>query len=73
MILKAIDLSMEMKACSPVFPDCPTPTVHSWATIRVHGYYSNILQFIEHTTTHVGAPARFIEDAPTINATPLVR
>jgi kynurenine formamidase len=73
MVLKVIDLSMEIKTGSPVFPGYPTPIVHPWTTIREHGYYSNILQFVEHTATHVDAPAHFIEGAPTIDAVPLER
>ena len=71
--MKIIDLTMELKTGSPVFPGYPTPIVHTWTTIKEHGYYSNLLQLVEHTGTHVDSPAHFIEGAPTIDKVPLER
>jgi len=70
---KLIDLTMEIRTGTPVFPGYPTPIVHTWTTIREHGYYSNLLQFVEHTSTHVDAPAHFAEGADTVDRVPLDR
>ncbi|RLE72941.1 MAG: cyclase family protein [Thermoprotei archaeon] len=70
---RIIDLTMDLKTGSPVFPGYPTPIVHRWTSIEEHGYYSNLLMFVEHTGTHVDSPAHFIKDAPTIDKVPLER
>lgn len=71
--MKIIDLSMEIKTGSPVFPGYPIPVVHTWTSIKEHGFYSNILIFVEHTGTHVDSPAHFVEGAPTIDEIPIER
>jgi len=68
---KVVDLTMEIKTGVPVFPGYPTPIVHTWTTIKEHGYYSNLLVFAEHTATHVDSPAHFIEGAQTIDGVSL--
>jgi len=67
---KVIDLTMILKTGAPVFPGYPTPIVHTWVTIEKAGYYANLLMFVEHTGTHVDAPAHFVKDAPTIDEVP---
>jgi kynurenine formamidase len=62
---------MTLKTGTPVFPGYPTPIVHKWTSIREHGYYSNLLMFVEHTGTHVDVPAHFIEDGDTVDKVPL--
>ena len=73
MVRRILDLTMVLKTGSPVFPGYPTPIVHTWTTIKEHGYYSNLVMFVEHTGTHVDSPAHFIEGAPTIDEVPLER
>ncbi len=70
---RVVDLTMELRTGTPVFPSYPIPIVHTWTTIKEHGYYSNLLIFVEHTGTHVDSPAHFIEGAPTIDRIPLER
>ena len=70
---KIIDLTMDLKTNAPVFPGYPIPIVHRWTSIEEHGYYSNLLMFVEHTGTHVDSPAHFIKDAPTIDKVSLER
>ena len=71
--MKVVDLTMSLKTGSPVFPGYPIPLVHTWTTIKEHGYYSNLLMLVEHTLTHVDSPAHFIEGAATIDEVPLER
>jgi len=70
MTRRVVDLTMEIRTGTPVFPGYPVPVVHTWTTIKEHGYYSNLLIFVEHTATHVDSPAHFIEGAPTIDEVP---
>ncbi len=72
-VARIIDLSMTLYTGLPVFEGYPVPVVHEWTSIEKHGYYSNILILVEHTGTHVDAPAHFIERAPTIDEVPLDR
>ncbi len=71
--MKIIDLTMELRTGTPVYPSYPIPIVHRWTSIREHGFYSNILVIVEHTGTHVDAPAHFIEGGTTIDKLPLER
>ena len=73
MVRKIIDLTMELKTGLPVFSGYPVPIVHKWTSIEEHGYYSNLLMFVEHTGTHVDAPAHFIKNALTIDKVPIER
>ncbi|ALM74644.1 cyclase family protein [Thermococcus barophilus] len=70
---KIVDLTMPLKTGAPVFPGYPTPIVHQWTSIEKDGYYSNLLMFVEHTGTHVDAPAHFVKDGATIDEVPLDR
>ncbi len=67
---RIVDLTMTLKTGTPVFPGYPIPIVHTWTTVREHGYYSNLLILVEHTGTHVDAPAHFIENGTTIDEVP---
>ncbi len=71
--MKIIDLTMRLKTGFPVFPGYPVPIVHRWTSIEEHGYYSNLLMLVEHTATHVDAPAHFVENGATIDEVPLDR
>jgi kynurenine formamidase len=71
--IKVVDLSMEIKTNTPVFQIYPISIVHTWTNIREHGFYSNLLMLVEHTGTHVDAPAHVIEGGETIDSIPLER
>ena len=71
--MKIVDLTMPLSGETPVFPSYPKPVVHTWTTIRNHGYYSNLLLLVEHTGTHVDAPAHFIDGGETVDRVPLDR
>lgn len=61
-----IDLTMALKSGMGVFPGSPKPAILNWTKYDVHGYYSNVLYFHEHTATHVDAPAHFIPGGKTL-------
>jgi len=69
--MKIIDLSFEIHSGAPVFPGYPVPIVHKWTSIEEHGYYANLLVFVEHTLTHVDVPAHFIKNGITVEHVPL--
>jgi len=71
--IKVVDLSMEIKTNTPVFQIYPVPIVHTWTNIKEHGFYSNLLMFVEHTGTHVDAPAHVLEGRETVDLIPLER
>ncbi len=71
--MEIIDLSFEIYSGAPVFSNYPAPIVHKWTSIKEHGYYSNLLMFVEHTLTHVDVPAHFIENGETVEKVPLER
>jgi len=71
--MKIIDLSFEIHTGAPVFPLYPVPIVHKWTSIDEHGYYSNLLMFVEHTLTHVDVPAHFVKNGLTVEQMPLER
>jgi len=71
--MKIVDLTVDLKTNTPVFPGYPIPIIHQWTSVKEHGYYSNVLMLVEHTGTHVDSPAHFIEGAPTIDKVPLER
>lgn len=73
MRIKVVDLSMEIKTNTPVFQIYPVPIVHTWTNIKEHGFYSNLLMFVEHTGTHVDAPAHVLEGRETVDLIPLER
>ena len=69
---EVVDLSVPIASLeTPVFPGYPQPLRTTFTTIDRHGYNSNVWIFVEHTATHVDAPAHFIEGAPTIDKMPL--
>lgn len=71
-IRRVVDLSVTIKSQdTPVFPGYPQPLRTNMTTLRDNGYLSYFWSFVEHTATHVDAPAHFVEGAPTVDAVPL--
>lgn len=73
MARKIVDLTMEFGTGLPVSPGYPILIVHRWTSIEEHGYCSNLLMLVEHTGTHVDAPAHFIGNAPAVDKVPIER
>lgn len=69
-----IDLSVPIKSLdTPIFPGYPQPLRSTMTTIKDNGYQSYVWSFVEHTATHVDAPAHFVEGAKTVESVPLSR
>ncbi len=69
---EVIDLSVPLKSLdTPVFPGYPQPLRSIFTTIRDVGYASYIWVFAEHTSTHVDAPAHFIEGGLSVDKVPI--
>lgn len=64
---KVIDLTRPISGESWVFPGQPQPVVFPWTTIENHGYATFALFMVEHTATHVDAPAHFLPQGTTID------
>ncbi|RLE54963.1 MAG: cyclase family protein [Thermoprotei archaeon] len=65
-MVKVVDLTLEIRDGMQVFPLYVPPTIRSWTRLELHGFSSNLLLMVEHTGTHVDAPAHFIHGGATI-------
>jgi len=72
--IEVVDLSTPIASLSTaVFPGYPQPLKSTFTTIDENGYRSHIWSFVEHTATHVDAPAHFLKNGLTIDRVPLSR
>ncbi len=70
--MKVIDLSKPIASLStPMFPGYPQPLRAKFATFEEKGYEANVWLFVEHTSTHVDAPAHFVKGGKTIDEIPV--
>jgi kynurenine formamidase len=60
-VVDIVDLSMEIKGDTPVYPGDPIPKIKSAANISEDGYNVSHLDIGSHTGTHVDAPFHFQE------------
>ncbi len=65
-----IDLSHPIENGIPLFFSI-LKGVKTIATVSENGYYMNLLEMTEHTSTHMDAPAHFIATGRTIDKIPL--
>ena len=65
------DLTHTITPETPVFPGYPQPVIEPVRTYEEHGFYANMLTFVEHTGTHMDAPAHFVEGAAFANELPV--
>ena len=70
---RIVDLSMPIVDRGPVFPAYPSPVVHKWLSIGEDGFYANLLIMVEHTATHVDAPAHVLRGGATVDRLDLDR
>lgn len=71
-INKIVDLSMPITSLkTPVFPGYPQPLRSTLYDLEKDGYYSCVWSFVEHTGTHMDAPAHFIKKGKTVEYVPL--
>jgi len=72
--IEVVDLSTSIASLStPMFPGYPQPLKSTYTTIEENGYRSHVWSFVEHTATHVDAPAHFLKHGLTIEKVPLSR
>jgi len=67
---KVVDLTKSISKESWVFPGQPQPVIFPWTRIENHGYATFALFLVEHTATHVDAPAHFLPQGKTIDEIP---
>ena len=67
---KVVDLTHVITPDMPVWPGDPKPTIKPMATVEKDGYFLNEFSIGEHSGTHFGAPAHFIEGGKTVDAIP---
>ncbi len=73
-VKEVIDLSVSLKSLdTPIYPGYPQPLRTTYSTIRDNGYASFVWMFVEHTATHVDAPAHFVPGTKTVDEVPLER
>jgi len=70
--MRIVDLTRPIKSLNtPMFPGYPQPLRTVLTTIEEHGYRSHVWTLVEHTSTHVDAPAHFVSGGTTIDEMPL--
>jgi kynurenine formamidase len=58
------DLTHTITPETPLYPaGYPQPEMQPFKTYEEHGFYANLWTFVEHTGTHMDAPAHFVEGA----------
>lgn len=65
------DLTHTITPETPVFPGYPQPVIEPVRTFEEHGFFANELAYVEHTGTHMDAPAHFVEGAAFANEIPV--
>ncbi len=70
---KTYDLTLTLTSHIPVFPGQPPLSFLPWSNLKVHGNATNAFFMVEHTGTHLDAPAHFIEGGKTVEEIPLER
>ncbi len=67
---KVVDLTHVITPDMPVWPGDPKPTIKPMATVEKDGYFLSEFSIGEHSGTHFGAPAHFIEGGKTVDEIP---
>lgn len=70
---KIYDLTLTLTSDTPVFPGQPPLSFVPWSNLEIHGNATNAFFMVEHTGTHLDAPAHFIEGGETIEKIPVER
>ena len=68
--IKVVDMTHSIQNNIPIFFNI-FHGVETVATVEEYGYYMNSLSMTEHTSTHMDAPAHFVEGRWTIDQIPL--
>lgn len=67
------DLTHTITPETPVFPGYPQPGFETVRNFDEHGFYAQMLTYVEHTGTHMDAPAHFIEGLAFANELPVAQ
>lgn len=67
------DLTHTITPETPVFPGYPQPEFETVRNFDEHGFYAQMLSYVEHTGTHMDAPAHFVEGQAFANELPVAQ
>ena len=67
---EVVDLTHVISPNIPIWPGDPKPVIKPMATVEKDGYFLNQFSIGEHSGTHFGAPAHFIEGGKTVDQIP---
>lgn len=67
------DLTHTITPETPVFPGYPQPEFETVRNYEEHGFYAQMLTYVEHTGTHMDAPAHFVEGLAFANELPVAQ
>jgi kynurenine formamidase len=67
------DLTHTITPETPVFPGYPQPEFETVRNFEEHGFYAQMLTYVEHTGTHMDAPAHFVEGLAFANELPVAQ
>lgn len=67
------DLTHTITPETPVFPGYPQPAFETVRNFDEHGFYAQMLSYVEHTGTHMDAPAHFVEGLAFANELPVAQ
>ena len=68
--IRVVDMTHSIQNGIPIFFDI-FDGLETVATVEASGYYMNLLRMTEHTSTHMDAPAHFVEGRWTVDQIPL--
>ena len=71
--MKVIDLTHPFHDEMPVYPGLASPSFRDLAEVEKHGYAISEYRFINHTGTHIDAPAHLVAGGASLDAIPLER
>jgi len=72
-MIRIYDLTLTLASDIPVFPGQPPLSFVPWSNLEIHGNTTNAFFMVEHTGTHLDAPAHFIEGGKTVEEIPVER
>ncbi|MGC8778482.1 MAG: cyclase family protein [Candidatus Caldatribacteriaceae bacterium] len=64
--MEVVDLTLPIFPGCPTFPGQPAVVIFPWHDLSVHGSRTHALFMVDHTGTHVDAPAHFLSEGKTI-------
>jgi arylformamidase len=71
--MRIVDLTHPFNDEMPVYPGLATPSFRDLAEVEVDGYAISEWRFVNHTGTHVDAPAHLVAGGDKLDAIPLDR